>query len=138
MIPAHILNAPQHVRDLHAHYCARSGFDIMYNMLRENAWKEWLQFCDWQWGKEEISRVIFYIRSEIKRQKRNEGALRFSNLIGDPIKFEEDLGFALKDGETCAAFRKAAPRPASTAPKPEEPPVAGASYFMQSLKTPKP
>lgn len=141
MIPAHITNAPAHVRGLHDHYCARSGFPIMYNMVRENVWKDWLQFCDWQWGKDEISRVVFYIRSEIKRQKRNEGALRFSNLIGDPMKFEEDLGFALKDGETCAAFRKpsrpaASPTTAST-PKPtEEPPVEGAGYFLSQLKKP--
>lgn len=141
MIPKHITDAPAHVRALHAHYCARSGFEIMYNMMRENVWKEWLQFCGWQWGADEISRVIFYIRSEIKRQKRNEGALRFSNLIGDPAKFEEDLGFARKDGETCAAFRKPAAKPASptTPAKPaEEPPPAGASYYMQSLRTPQP
>lgn len=139
MIPAHITDAPSHVRGLHAHYCARSGFDIAYNMVRENTWKEWLQFCDWQWGKDEISRVIFYIKSEIRRQKRNDGALRFSNLIGDPIKFEEDLCFALKDGETCAAFRKAGSKPASAPPPaktPEELPVEGASFFLSQLKKP--
>lgn len=133
---AHIANPPQHLRDLHAHYCARSGFDIAYNMMRENTWKEWLQFCSWSWGKEELSRVIYYLRSEIKRQKRNEGALRFSNLIGDPARFEEDLGFARKDAETCAAFRKPAakPPPPPPPPDPQDEPIAGASFFMSQLK----
>lgn len=126
MIPSTITDPPKHVRDLHAHYCARSGIGIMYNMFRENTWKEWLQFCAWAWGKDEISMVIFYLREEIGRQKRNEGALKFSNLIGDPVKFEEDLGLARKDGRARASIAKPkAPTPAAPV-APEDEKLTGA------------
>lgn len=114
-IPANIQDPIKHVRELHAHYCARFGQDIFYNMVRENLWKDWLGYCGWAWGKDEISMVIFYLREEIKRQKRNEGALKFSNLIGDPVKFEEDLALARKDRRASGSVRTPAPRPQAQA-----------------------
>lgn len=92
MIPP---NAMQRVKDLHATYVARSGFAIVLNMQRENDWRAWCQFSDWLWTAEDLARVIGYLQEQIRETKRNTGALRFSNLIGQPDKFEEDLQLAL-------------------------------------------
>lgn len=130
-------NAPQVMKELHAHYCARSGYDILWNMVRENTWKEWLQYCGWSWGKNEISLVIFYLREEIGRQKRNEGALKFSNLIGDPMRFEEDLAMARRDRRLVNQVTKKpaspAPKPAPAAVPPEEAAKPDSSYFISLL-----
>lgn len=91
MIPPNALSL---VRDLHACYCARTGYDIAYNMARENVWREWCAFGEWKWTTEDLARVIVYLRGEIRRDKRNEGALKFANLIGRPDNFEEDLNLA--------------------------------------------
>ena len=91
MIPT---NAIQLVKDLHACYVARTGYEIAYNLARENTWREWCQFGGWAWTAEDLARVIGYLRSKIKRGERNEGALKFANLIGRPDNFEEDLNLA--------------------------------------------
>ena len=91
MIPP---NAMALVKELHAAYVARSGYEIALNMQRENAWREWCQFGDWKWTAEDLARVIGYLRAQIRNDKRNDGALKFSNLIGQPDKFEEDLALA--------------------------------------------
>lgn len=91
MIPA---NAIQLVKDLHAAYVERTGYEIGYNLTRENAWREWCQFGDWKWTVEDLARVIGYLRAKIRKGERNEGALKFFNLIGRPDNFEEDLNLA--------------------------------------------
>lgn len=91
MIPPNAMNL---VKDLHATYVARSGYEIALNMGRENVWREWCQFGEWQWTAVDLTRVIGYLRAQIRNDKRNDGALKFSNLIGQPDKFEEDLALA--------------------------------------------
>lgn len=91
MIPA---NAMQLVKDLHAFYVERTGYQIAYNLVRENAWREWCSFGGWAWTCDDLSRVIGYLRFKIGKGERNEGALKFQNLIGRPDNFEEDLNLA--------------------------------------------
>lgn len=111
MIPP---NAMQIVKDLHATYEARSGYVITLNMQRENAWREWCQFGDWKWTAEDLARVIGYLRAQIRNDKRNDGALKFSNLIGQPDKFEEDLGLAREASKLTHAGK---PRRVQSAPQ---------------------
>lgn len=92
MIPP---NAIQLVKDLHTTYVTLTEQKIMYNFARENSWREWCTWGNWTWTCEDLSRVIVYLQSKIKTGDRNVGALRFSNLIGQPDKFEEDLQLAL-------------------------------------------
>ena len=91
------------VNELHAEYCTRTGFEIELNYARERQWGEWLS---WRPGKpftvEDLRRVIAYIRQGIHKGERNDGALKFSNLIGSPDRFEADLGLALKAIKTPA------------------------------------
>lgn len=123
MIPS---NAMQLVKELHAFYVSRTGYQIAYNLARENTWREWCQWGEWAWSGDDLSRVIGYLRKKIARGERNEGALKFQNLIGRPDNFEEDLNLAREDSKTGLIARKSTPSQerieAEAAPKlaPEE------------------
>lgn len=97
MIPP---NAIALVKELHACYVARTGYEIAYNLARENTWREWCAFGNWQWTCEDLTRVIGYLRKKIGKGERNEGALKFANLIGRPDNFEEDLNLAREAART--------------------------------------
>ena len=93
-----------HITDLHAHYCAKSGFDMILNDCRRRLWWDWCGFSSWTWTRDDLGRVISYLVSQIKIDKRNDGALKFTNLIGQPDKFEEDLALAKKAAKPNAMF----------------------------------
>lgn len=97
------------IRELHDHYRARTGFEIMLNMQREKMWWDWCEYSAWTWTTQDITRVISYLLSQIRIDKRNEGALKFNNLIGQPDKFEEDLGLAKKAARPNPLFHKPTP-----------------------------
>jgi hypothetical protein len=82
------------VKELHAAYVARTGYEIAYNMARENVWREWCTFGEWKWNVTDLARVIGYLKAKIRKGERNEGALKFANLIGRADNFEEDLSLA--------------------------------------------
>jgi len=104
-----------HVRRLHAEFEARTGYAIRWNLHRENQWSAWCRWADWDWAEIELARVIFYLRGKIGKGERNEGALKFDNLIGQPDKFEEDLNLALEARKGSPTFRPKA-SPAKTTP----------------------
>lgn len=79
---------PQQIKALHETYCALTGFVLSLDYTREQAW--------YWWAKrgltvDDLRLVISHIRTGIRSKKRNEGALKFRNLIGQPDFFEEDL-----------------------------------------------
>ena len=90
-------NLPQLVKALHAAYEARTGYTITLNMMRERQWVEWLKWSDYAWTETELARVIGYLRRKIAKGDRNDGALKFGNLIGQPDHFEEDLALAVEE-----------------------------------------
>lgn len=81
----------QLVKELHTCYVKHSEQKIAYNLARENAWRDWCAWGNWEWTCDDLARVINYLLAEIKTGKRNLGALKFSNLVGRPDNFEEDL-----------------------------------------------
>lgn len=93
-----------HLTDLHAHYCARTGFEVILNDQRRRLWWDWCSYANWTWTKDDLGRVIGYLLGQIKIDKRNEGALKITNLIGQPDNFEEDLGLAKKAAKPNAMF----------------------------------
>lgn len=116
-------NLIDQIRALHAAYQARTGYQVSYNLHRENVWGEWLKWSGYQWTEKELARVIGYLRAQIRNGSRNEGALKFSNLIGDPEKFEEDLLLAQEASKSIgsATPRRHSPaQPATPEPTPEE------------------
>ena len=102
---------PAFIRSLHASYESRTGYSIRYNDHRQRQWWEWCEWSSWEWTDRELAIVIGYLRSKIAKGDRNEGALKFENLIGSPDRFEEDLNLANE-------ARKGAPswRPKTAAP----------------------
>jgi hypothetical protein len=85
----------QDLKPLHDEYCARTGMDIAMNFTRERVWREWLGFNrDKPFTLDDLKLVIAYLRTKIRTGDRNEGALKFSNIIGSPDFFEEDLALA--------------------------------------------
>jgi len=92
-------NLPQLVKALHAAYEARTGYKIALNMMRERMWVEWLKWADYAWTETELARVIGYLRRKIAKGDRNDGALKFDNLIGQPDHFEEDLALAVEESK---------------------------------------
>lgn len=102
-----------HVRALHASFEARTGYPIRWNVHRERQWSEWCRWADWEWTDADLARVIAYLRSQIQAGKRNEGALKFDNLIGSPDRFEEDLNLAKESAKASRIYR---PKPQPTPP----------------------
>lgn len=80
------------VQALHARYCAATAFDLALNYVRIRAWHDWLKWGDW--NEADLALVIGYLRRKIAAGDRNPGSLKFSNLIEQPDRFEEDLALA--------------------------------------------
>lgn len=116
-------NLPQLVKALHAAYEARTGYTITLNMMRERQWVEWLKWADYAWTETELARVIGYLRRKIAKGDRNDGALKFGNLIGQPDHFEEDLALAVEE----AAKSPFKPRRSEGGGQRSEPPAEEAS-----------
>lgn len=116
---------------LHAAYQARTGYTIRWNLHRERQWLEWSAWSDHTWGESELARVIGYLRAKIAKGERNEGALKFDNLIGSPDRFEEDLNLALEAAKGSPVYRPK-PRPAQPAEPAEIP--GNAAAFLDGLR----
>lgn len=94
--------ARQQIEALHGLYVRLTGHQVRLDMSREAVWFEWRRRG---FTADDLQFVIRELRAAIARGDRNPGALKFSNLIGQPDFFEEDL----------AALRaKARPGPPTT------------------------
>ena len=82
------MTTPDHIQRLHGLYCSLTGFTLRLDMLRESTWFEWLRRG---FTADDLQTMIRHLRREIRDGRRNPGALKFSNLIGQPDSFEEDL-----------------------------------------------
>lgn len=129
MIPADPI---AHVKALHASYEARTGYRIRFNLHRERQWAEWCRWADWDWTERELAIVIGYLRAKIAKGERNEGALKFENLIGSPDRFEEDLNLANEARKGSPTFRPKPPAP--PAPKTDLPSLEDARDWAAQLK----
>ena len=82
------LPARQQIERLHGLYCRLSGQQIRLDMAREGIWFEFIRRG---FTGEDLQLVLRALRAAIARGDRNPGALKFSNLVGQPDYFEEDL-----------------------------------------------
>jgi hypothetical protein len=85
------------ITQLHETYVARTGLETLLNPTRQRMWFDWLQWSGRTWTPDDLTRTINYLKAEIRTGKRNEGSLKFTNLIGQPDRFEEDLALAKKN-----------------------------------------
>lgn len=133
---------PSFIGRLHKAYEARTGYTIRYNLHRENQWYEWCKWADWEWTETDLARVIGYLRANIRTGKRNDGALKFDNLIGRPDSFEEDLNLAKEAARSGPTQRqspqsKSHQRPESVAADGGDI-IADSSFFKSLLTSPPP
>jgi len=78
----------QRARELHAWFCANTDQPLPLTMDRLMTWEHWLARGH---NGPELAKVIKYLRRAIDRCERRQGSLKFSNLIADVDRFEEDL-----------------------------------------------
>lgn len=86
-----------HIPKLHALYCALTGQQITLTIARYWPWECWLKMVAEKNIPPEaaLRAVVAHLRRGIRDQRRNEGCLKFSNLIQDLERAEEDLAEAL-------------------------------------------
>jgi hypothetical protein len=87
------------IQQLHAAYCQATGFTLTLDMSREQTWYWWQKKG---FTTEDLYLVVRYISAQIRQQRRNPGALKFSNLIGQYDLFEEDLAMARAERRAAA------------------------------------
>lgn len=75
------------IKELHAAYCQSVG-DLPLTLDRIYWWGQWMKNG---WGAEDLSLVIKHIQSEILKNRRYPGALRWSRLIQNAENFGEEL-----------------------------------------------
>jgi hypothetical protein len=86
---------PESIANLHTAFVRLTGQDIALSMFREGQWATWLGFRrEAPFTIADLAEVVSYLRREIRAGNRRAGALKFSNLIGNPDYFEEDLSLA--------------------------------------------
>jgi hypothetical protein len=80
----------QQIDYLHARYCRLTGQSLSLGFDRQRLWYEFLRAG---FTAEDLERVIRYLQREIRRERRNVGALKLSNLL-QLDRFEEDLNIS--------------------------------------------
>lgn len=84
---------PADVERLHKLFVSLTGRDIPLDIqgVRAHQWFDWAAegFTD-----DDLRLVVAHVRKGIRDGRRNEGALKFVNLIGEPLRFGEDLAEA--------------------------------------------
>src|SRR5438876_4325408 len=80
----------QQIDHLHARYCRLTGQSLSLGFDRQRLWYEYLRAG---FTTEDLQRVIRYLQREIRRDRRNVGAIKLSNLL-QLDRFEEDLNIS--------------------------------------------
>ena len=79
------------IEALHALYIDLTAMDVPLNPLRVYAWAHWLAAG---YGEKQLRAVVAHIRQGIGCGERKPAALKFTYLIEDISRFEEDLACA--------------------------------------------
>jgi len=116
------------VEAMHGAYLAATGFPPEVLRLNYNRELAWAELVTREYTPADVRLVVDFIKRGIRRRldgkanPRNNGALSFSNLIGNPDKFDEELAGAMleKAAKAPEAIRKKAPPPAGARPQGEK------------------
>lgn len=113
----------QRIHDLHAWY-QRNVLPMRLTPEVERLWWDWLNAG---YNGYDLRDVIRYIRRQISLGKRNEGALKLSNLLARTesgfMKFDEDLALS-RARQNLNVDRKLEPVPDAARPAPAIAPAA--------------
>lgn len=88
------MNAPttDETKKLHDFYCNLVAIQLPFSMQRHYLWEHW---CSRGFTECDLRDVVRYIKARIQDGYRQRESLKFSNLIGDTERFEEDLSMAI-------------------------------------------
>lgn len=80
----------EQIKSLHSLFCELTGRPVVLDLqgYREHQWHDWLRFG---FTPDDVRLVVKYLKAKVNKGERNEGCLKFNNLIGNPLGFEEDL-----------------------------------------------
>lgn len=81
----------EQIKAIHGAYVRLTGQDVALDMHRESVWFEWLRKG---FTEADLKLVVCHVRKGMPSGDRKQGALKFSNLIGQLDRFEEDLAMA--------------------------------------------
>ena len=78
------------IKSLHSLFCELTGRPVVLDLqgYREHQWHDWLKFG---FTPDDVRLTVKYLKAKVNKGERNEGCLKFNNLIGNPLGFEEDL-----------------------------------------------
>lgn len=79
------------IAELHATYVRETGISLALSADRMAAWQRWQARG---WDMAQLVGTIRELARGIRDKERMPGSLRFSTLIADADKFEEELGLA--------------------------------------------
>lgn len=82
------------IRELLQTYCQESGIALRLSICDYSREFSLNAFLDSEFTKDDLVFLIRHLKRQIAAGKRYPGALRFSTLIGDLGKFDEELGMA--------------------------------------------
>ena len=85
---------PPAIREMHNAYERLTGAQLTLNWPRLDQWRVFLSYRNPPFSTDDLRIVVAHIRKGVSEQRRNMGALKFHNLIGQPDYFEEDLNEA--------------------------------------------
>jgi hypothetical protein len=101
---------------LHSWYEQQMGSKLRLDMALERLWFEWFKAG---FDEDQFKRVFKYLRGQIKERKRNDGALKLSNLLL-PDRFGADLALASINGRPIAEKKSIAITAPDPKPTPEQ------------------
>ena len=81
---------PADVERLHKLFVDLTGRDIPLDQGGARA-HQWFDWCQHGFTEDDLRLVVTYVKQGIRDGRRHAGALKFVNLIADPLRFEEDL-----------------------------------------------
>lgn len=81
---------PEQVQAIHKLFVDLTGRDIPLDLAgcRARQWYDWFQAG---FTEADLRLVVAYVKQGIRDGRRNVAALKFVNLIGEPLRFGEDL-----------------------------------------------
>lgn len=83
------------IQNLHAAWNGLTGQHIPIGVCSYEVEFGWHQFIKAGYTQADLELVVAYLQTEIRKGERKPAALRFSNCIGDVLRFSEELELAI-------------------------------------------
>jgi hypothetical protein len=83
-----MINHTAEYKALHSAYCRLTRRDVAWNMSRLWVWE---QYAARLFSEADLALMVKYLRLRISQGRRHPESLKFSTLLHDLDKFEEDL-----------------------------------------------